>query len=400
MTEARIESFKKRLRALTESANCIETCSLWLLHHRKFAKHAAQTWYEELKKSKPRKQLTLLYLANDVLQNGRRKGNVPEYISYFRASLPKALSIIGKDPAIKPKALRVINIWEQRSIFSKENCLSFKKNLSSSSASSDSSSTIKRLAIGSPPKSSETPVKKIKKTQEIVDMPISPATKTPEAPTPSPVNSKPASPVASSKTSSVDESNEMLSFLNSSNVVSSDEEEDASDVTSVVSNSVSFLPFFFDQNKLKELTDEDFIAQIEKVAKDPPSADASRRNRIANLPPEVQEPGCLEALRQNNKLEPLVNMIDFGYMELAEYTKSLDEEIEDRKQLNLYNKTLRERVQSLQDDSRDLLQETHRKVDKVKKTIADLDLKIQSLPDLTTLSQLSKPLPKLNDLFT
>ena len=42
-------------------------------------------------------------------------------------------------------------------------------------------------------------------------------------------------------------------------------------------------------------------------------------------------------------------MIDFGYMELDEYTKSLDKEIEDRKQLNLYNKTLKERVQSLQD---------------------------------------------------
>ena len=35
MTEAKIESLKKRLRALTESANCIETCSLWLLHHKK-----------------------------------------------------------------------------------------------------------------------------------------------------------------------------------------------------------------------------------------------------------------------------------------------------------------------------------------------------------------------------
>ena len=128
-------------------------------------------------------------------------------------------------------------------------------------------------------------------------MPISPATssklnpfpfllilqETPEAPTPSPVSSKPASPVASSKTSSVDESNEMLSFLNSSNIVSSDEEEDASDVASVVSNSVSYLPFFIDQDKLKELTNEDFIAQIEKVAKDPPSADGSRRNRIANV---------------------------------------------------------------------------------------------------------------------
>ena len=35
MTEAKVESLKKRLRALTESANCIETCSLWLLHHKK-----------------------------------------------------------------------------------------------------------------------------------------------------------------------------------------------------------------------------------------------------------------------------------------------------------------------------------------------------------------------------
>lgn len=399
MTEAKIESLKKRLRALTESANCIETCSLWLLHHKKFAKHAVHTWYEELKKSKPRKQLTLLYLANDVLQNGRRKGNVPEYISYFRTTLPKVLHIIGKDEVIKSKALRVVNIWEQREIYPKEICLNFKKHLSRETSSSESSSSVKRLAIGSPPKSSVTPHKKVKKAPEIVDMPISPATsKTPEAPSPSPVNSKPASPY-SGKTS-VDESNEMLSFLNSSNVVSSDEEDANSDAASIVSNSLNLLPLFFDQSKLEELTNEDFIAQIIKVATDPPSADASRRNRIANLPPEVQEPGCLEALRDNNKLEHLVNLIDFSYMDLDEYTKALDDEVSDRKQLNLNNKTLRERIQKLQDGSRELLQETHRKVDRVKKNIADLDRKIQSLPDLTTLSQISTPLPKLGDLFS
>jgi uncharacterized coiled-coil DUF342 family protein len=87
-------------------------------------------------------------------------------------------------------------------------------------------------------------------------------------------------------------------------------------------------------------------------------------------------------------------------MDLDEYTKALDDEVSDRKQLNLYNKTLRERIQKVQDGllfrlffdfnplfegSRELLQETHRKVDRVKKNIADLDRKIQSLPDLTTL---------------
>ena len=36
-------------------------------------------------------------------------------------------------------------------------------------------------------------------------------------------------------------------------------------------------------------------------------------------------------------------------MDLDEYTKALDDEVSDRKQLNLYNKTLRERIQKLQD---------------------------------------------------
>ncbi len=115
-----------------------------LFHDRKiqFAKHAVHTWYEELKKSKPRKQLTLLYLANDVLQNGRRKGNVPEYISYFRTTLPKVLHIIGKDQEIRSKAVRVVNIWEQREIYPKDICLNFKKHLSRESSSESSSVTI------------------------------------------------------------------------------------------------------------------------------------------------------------------------------------------------------------------------------------------------------------------
>lgn len=44
-----------------------------------------------------------------------------------------------------------------------------------------------------------------------------------------------------------------------------------------------------------------------------------------------------------------MNLIDFSYMDLDEYTKALDDEVSDRKQLNLYNKTLRERIQKLQD---------------------------------------------------
>ena len=45
-----------------------------------FASDAAKVWFDELKRNRGSRQLILLYLANDVIQNGKLKGTVSEYV--------------------------------------------------------------------------------------------------------------------------------------------------------------------------------------------------------------------------------------------------------------------------------------------------------------------------------
>lgn len=43
-------ALEKRLGELNNSAQTIQTFSLWLIHHRKHHKTIVQTWFKELKK--------------------------------------------------------------------------------------------------------------------------------------------------------------------------------------------------------------------------------------------------------------------------------------------------------------------------------------------------------------
>ena len=44
------QALEKRLGELNNSAQTIQTFSLWLIHHRKHHKIIVQTWFKELKK--------------------------------------------------------------------------------------------------------------------------------------------------------------------------------------------------------------------------------------------------------------------------------------------------------------------------------------------------------------
>ena len=75
-------SLLKKLQDLNSTQQSVQTLSLWLIHHRKYAKTVANTWLRELQHAaKPERKLTLMYLANDILQNSRKKGE--EYMKEF-----------------------------------------------------------------------------------------------------------------------------------------------------------------------------------------------------------------------------------------------------------------------------------------------------------------------------
>lgn len=79
-----------------------------------------------------------MYLANDVIQNSKKKG--PEYGKQFGSVLRKAFEIMGGDSCgekTQKSLQRLISIWEDRGVYSKEMIEEFKNALGSHGAYTD-----------------------------------------------------------------------------------------------------------------------------------------------------------------------------------------------------------------------------------------------------------------------
>ena len=63
--------------------------SRWCVTHRKKAKQIIETWDKLFNSSQKEQRVSFLYLANDILQNSRRKGS--EFVNEFWKVLPAAL---------------------------------------------------------------------------------------------------------------------------------------------------------------------------------------------------------------------------------------------------------------------------------------------------------------------
>jgi len=113
---------------LNNSQQSIQQLSLWLIHHRKHSESIIKIWYKEMIKSQPSKKLTYLYLANDVIQNSKKK--CPELSTQFAPSVRKAIEHLAhtKLETNTVRSIgRLITIWEERSIFDDKNLSEMKK---------------------------------------------------------------------------------------------------------------------------------------------------------------------------------------------------------------------------------------------------------------------------------
>ena len=66
-------SLVDKLSKLNSTQASIETLSEWVQFHRRESTKIVEIWDREFAKAPPPKRLTLLYLANDILQNSRKK---------------------------------------------------------------------------------------------------------------------------------------------------------------------------------------------------------------------------------------------------------------------------------------------------------------------------------------
>ncbi|XP_077074132.1 regulation of nuclear pre-mRNA domain-containing protein 1B isoform X1 [Siphateles boraxobius] len=110
-------ALEKKLSELSNSQQSVQTLSLWIIHHRKHSSLIVRVWHRELKKAKRNRKLTFLYLANDVIQNSKKKG--PEFTKDFEGVLVDACSHVARDgdDGGKKHMERLLNIWQERSLY-------------------------------------------------------------------------------------------------------------------------------------------------------------------------------------------------------------------------------------------------------------------------------------------
>uniref|UniRef100_A0A182M0Q6 CID domain-containing protein n=1 Tax=Anopheles culicifacies TaxID=139723 RepID=A0A182M0Q6_9DIPT len=92
-----VTSFEKRLRDLKDTQDSIQHLSSWCLSRRAHHKKIVSSWLNVLKQVKIESRLTLFHLANDVIQNSKRKNY--EYVDSWGTYLQKATTLVRDEKA-------------------------------------------------------------------------------------------------------------------------------------------------------------------------------------------------------------------------------------------------------------------------------------------------------------
>ena len=87
----------------------------------------SEVWAKVVRKSAAQHRLTLLYLANDVVQHAKKKGH-KSLVDAFEKVVSESVPFLN-DVSIKPAVSRVFNIWAERSIYPVSVIVDLKKRL-------------------------------------------------------------------------------------------------------------------------------------------------------------------------------------------------------------------------------------------------------------------------------
>ncbi|XP_020676985.1 regulation of nuclear pre-mRNA domain-containing protein 1B isoform X1 [Dendrobium catenatum] len=107
----------EKLSKLNNSQQSIESLSHWCINNRKKARQIVEIWEKLFNSSSKEQKVPFLYLANDILQNSRRKGS--EFVNEFWKVLPGSLKGAHEngEENIKNSVMRLVDIWDERKVF-------------------------------------------------------------------------------------------------------------------------------------------------------------------------------------------------------------------------------------------------------------------------------------------
>lgn len=335
----------KKLLDLNPSQQSIQTLSLWLIHHRKHHGTIVKVWHREMCKAKDNRKLMFMYLANDVIQNSKKKG--PEFGKEFGNYLPKAFEHMKSfDEKTRERLNRLLIIWEERGVYDKTQITEFK------AAFDAATEPVKEP--GTPP-----PKKKLK-TADVEKV----KTQIPK--------SEKKERKKSETEVEVDGTKELHVTLSPKTPAGDPPET---------------------EELIKALMD------LENSA----SSDATVREQIASLPPEVSEVSLLANLADRSAADQLSSAVNEAAALLADYNGRLQSEMEERKKLLTMLRDYTLAQKQLLQQAQTTLEDYKEKLKKVCSVRTEVKSHISNLPDLTQLPDVTgglAPLPSAGDLFS
>lgn len=350
----------KKLLELNPSQQSIQTLSLWLIHHRKHHSIIVKTWLKELQKVAASKKLTFMYLANDVIQNSKKKG--PEFGKEYEHVLLKAFKLIGQgSPEEKTihNLNRILTIWAERGVYDEARIREFSGALNQR-----------------------------EKSPAVV-------------PTKNGDEKKRKAPAEDLGEKSKSHKKKKESSSNSSEPKITSEKKVKSETIEVngkVETHVTLSPHLPDGDPPEPEELVKVIQELENSA----SSDAVVRERIANLPPEVSELSALAKLEDKEAAMRLAVKVNDAIKILNDYNVRLASEMDDRKKLTTMLKDFQREQQELLVQAEHRLQEYQAKLAKIKDVQREVRSHMNNLPDLTSLPDVTgglAPLPSAGDLF-
>uniref|UniRef100_A0A1L8DHA9 Putative regulator of nuclear mrna n=1 Tax=Nyssomyia neivai TaxID=330878 RepID=A0A1L8DHA9_9DIPT len=336
----------KKLTELNPSQQSIQTLSLWLIHHRKHHVSIVKTWLKELQKISSHKKLTFMYLANDVIQNSKKKG--PEYGTEFAKALEQAFRNVAETCSKEGKTIgsldRILKIWLERGVYGAEMIQTWQAAL--------------HTVPHKQPEEEAVPKKK-RRTEE--------------------------KPKRSKSSSSTEKPKEHV-------------KSETVEVNGTVETHVTLSPHtpIGDPPEPEDLIKA--LIEIENTA----SSDAAVRERIANFPVELTEVSALSKIEDKEAAHKLSREVTDALTLLNEYNARLCTEMEDRKKLQNMLKDFQQEQRELMAQAEIRLEEYTKKVTKMKEVQKEIRNHLKNLPDLTALPDVTgglAPLPSAGDLF-
>lgn len=343
----------KKLLELNSSQQSIQTLSLWLIHHRKHHVGIIKTWYKELQKVPQQKKLTFMYLANDVIQNSKKKG--PEYGKEFGVILYKVFAHIGEtcdDEKLFTNLGRILKIWEERGVYESDAIKEYTKRMLKNQKTDNKLSGV------------EVEKRKIIDTEEDKV-----------------VKKKPK--ISPSTTASSTENTIKTEII---------------EVNGKVETHITLSP----RIPIGEPPEPDELIKALTDLENSASSDATTRERIANFPPEISEISTLSKLEDKEDAAKLAKQISEAVQLLNDYNLRLAAEMEHRKKLAVMLKNFHAEQKELLAQAEQRLEEYTKKLTKYKVIQKEIRDHLSNLPDLTQLPDVTgglAPLPSAGDLF-